>query len=425
LWRAAGWKELPVGKAPEGRVISLRFGPAGKLLAVTQSQGNHQFWDVSAGKTLGRLAGYWFAAIAPDGERVVAGTLKGLVLWQPAGGKILHRFTDKQTFMHSVALSGDGKLLAGAGKGVFLWDARTAALLARFGQEKGDVGFVAFSPDAGTVLSQGPEREYPPGEKSIYLWEAVCGQVRLCLKGQRGGLTAATFSPDGRLLATAGNEQGFRLWDLASGKLAARVDGHRWRVNALAFSADGKYLASGGEDTTVLLWDVRRLVPPRRPAARLSKRRVEALWRELAGDDPEKAYRAIWDLAGDPRHVVPFLKRRLEKGPGAGPDRVRRLIAELDSDEFDTREKASAELEKLGRLVEPALRDGLDRSPSPEVTRRLKSLLRKLKNVRPGPEENRRSRVLEVLERVGTVEVRGLLKSLRTTGRAAPPEDRK
>jgi hypothetical protein len=238
----------------------------------------------------------------------------------------------------------------------------------------------------------------------------------MSLEGEWGKVASAVFSPDGRLLAVAGFDNDFEVWDLASGQRAARVVGHRGRVTALAFAPDGETLASGGVDTTVLAWRVGRLVPRgKRGEPALTERQMEGLWKELAGDDAAKAYRAVWALAGQPGRVEPFLKRKLE-APATSPTRVRRLIAELDSDDFFTRQKASRELERLGRLVEPALREAVRRGQPPEAARRLKILLGKLDRGSLGAEAIRWIRALEVLARAGTPEARRLLERFGTGG---------
>src|SRR5262249_14719126 len=61
----------------------------------------------------------------------------------------------------------------------------------------------------------------------------------------------------------------------------------------------------------------------------------------------------------------------------ASADRLRKLLADLNSDQFTVRENASAELAKLGESAVAGLRDALARDPSPEVARRLKVLLNK------------------------------------------------
>jgi WD40 repeat protein len=62
------------------------------------------------------------------------------------------------------------------------------------------------------------------------------------------------FSPDGSLLATAG--QDLKVWNSATGEGVLAFDGHAGLVVAVDFSSDGSQLVSGGSDTLAKIWDV-------------------------------------------------------------------------------------------------------------------------------------------------------------------------
>jgi WD40 repeat protein len=81
-------------------------------------------------------------------------------------------------------------------------------------------------------------------------WEGV----RLS-DGHTAAVRRAIFSPDGRLLASCGEDSKVIVWDFARRKRLVTLADHTDWVGAVAFSPDGKWLATGSFDKTIIVWD--------------------------------------------------------------------------------------------------------------------------------------------------------------------------
>jgi WD40 repeat protein len=427
LWDTATWRKTATLTARVGVFNSLVTAPAGDALVTIEGESKQTIvcrWDARTGNREKEPVQVksWLSALSStaDGRTLagleVVGPQYNYVRWDAATGKELGRISDPERGRNP-RLSPDGRLLACATykNAAVLWDTETGKPVRKIGTGiAGGRDLIAFSPDGRTIVTgggQGFEGRLPI-QPDIVLWETATGGERLRISPNEGVVTQAAFSPDGRLLATAtSRSEAIRLWDTWTGQEMGRFTGHRGAVWGLSFAPDGRTLASGGADRTLLIWDVSGVRPAKPAVEKLDRAELTRCWDSLARVDAGRAYLALAELARHPDQTEDLLKERLVS-PRVKPEYVARLIGNLDSEDFETRENASKELADLGRLAEGALRKALAGNLSVEARQRIRALLAPLEGNAEDPDQRLLLRVIEVLERLGTPESRRLLDKL-------------
>ncbi|MHB1422943.1 MAG: WD40 domain-containing protein [Gemmataceae bacterium] len=284
----------------------------------------------------------------------------------------------------------------------------------------GGVLAAAVSPD-GRMLATGGQNG------AVRLWERASDKQRRAMYGDTASVRAVAFSADGTVLATGSGNGLLRLWDVATGQRLHVFSGHRGPVVVAAFAGSaftprmrsdsrsesathGSTLLTASVDGTALVWDLPALLEAgRSKVIELSPRQLQALWRDLASDDAPRAYEAMETLVRAAEQTVPFLREQVAP---VSAEKLARRVKELDSDDYATRVRAMNELAEMGKFAEPALRKLLAEKPPLEARRRAEELLEQLDNPSNLTEHLRALRAVEVLERIGTEPARKALQAL-------------
>jgi WD40 repeat protein len=258
----------------DGSVLAaLAFAPDGRALATGGHGKTVRLWEVATGRVRQELTvgdnGVKDLLFTPSGDALVVlgdGDDPPVRLLSPATGNELRRLGAK-TYVTALALSPDGKLLAGAswrdGYALVVWELATGREVRRLTGIHAQVVALAFSADGRRLAAGGggvesprvPAWEWSSGN-TIRVWDVASGQEVSPRGGHEDAILSVAYSPDGKLLTTAGRDNTVRLWDAATGRERTSLIGHQKRVSIVRFSPDGTSLASGSNDGTIRLWDV-------------------------------------------------------------------------------------------------------------------------------------------------------------------------
>lgn len=415
VWELATLRQLPDLDKNRGYPALFNVSSTGTIAAVMFDETVRR-WPLTGGKELKPLPirqGDFpmTVAYAPDGKALAIGYESGLVdIVDADTGKSLPRELMKLTTMvQRLAYSPDGRLLAvGSGQNSSIWlysagSGRQRRLLTHASFPKRGQGTIAFSPDSRMLAVN--------HRRGIVVFELHTGDVRLNITGLTNA-KAAVFSADGRTLIVGSGDNSIRFFDVFGGEERPRLTGNSGIESLVAFP-DGKRLASGCADGTILLWDVADRINVPRPNLPLTERERASLPSLLGDLDSELAWQALARLArADSASAASSLRHRLTPATAPNDVAIQKLIADLDSNAFRTRDRAEKELQRFGPLARPALKQALATKPSDETIERLERLLRRLVDDEPPSHSTFELRALEALERNGGSECRVELQRL-------------
>ena len=215
------------------------------------------------------------ARFSPDGRRVVTSSWDNTArIWNIVGPRAEVKLVGHAGYVNDAVFSpGDGRYVATAGRDnqAILWDSGTGKLIARFGGDRGHRGAVtsvAFDAASRRLVTASQDR-------TAKIWDVQTPRVLLTLGGAlRPGdsptpvaaprirphthtVLCAQFSPDGKRVLTAGEDNRAILWDATTGSPILQLQGHTAAVTSVCFSVNGRRAITGSRDGTAKLWELK------------------------------------------------------------------------------------------------------------------------------------------------------------------------
>ncbi|SFO84919.1 WD40 repeat [Actinomadura madurae] len=276
LWDARVHRQLgttmtslsAVAFSPDGRTLAAP-GPGAGAPGTTEADRAARLWDVATQRQIGdglEPGGppsgqntVFEIGFGPGGRTLITVSAGGVIrVWDTATQRQAGPPVDTGKEGWAVELSPDGRLMAfRTGDVIGFWDlARRREVGPRITFPGGadSVETMSFSPDGTLLATAGNDR-------AVRFFDvAARRQVGRALPNAVGGALTGdlTFSPDGGTLATSPGDGTVRLWDVARRRESgAALTGHTDAVYTTAFSPDGTVLATGSVDESVRLWDLR------------------------------------------------------------------------------------------------------------------------------------------------------------------------
>jgi WD40 repeat protein len=231
----------------DASVRAIAFSPDGRWIATGSADRSVRLWDAATGRALGRPLAHPGAVrsvrFSPDGGHLLTVASGGPArLWSHRQGEPAARPLEHPGSIRAAAFSPDGQMVltAGGDGSIRFWNASTGKGCGPVLRHRSAVVFALFSPDGKTVLSGSTDR-------TAALWEVATG-MRLHECAHPGPLRSGAFRADGTMVVTGDEDRTAIIWHTGTGRPIGAPLRHDSAVTAAVFSPDGRLVLTSSAD---------------------------------------------------------------------------------------------------------------------------------------------------------------------------------
>lgn len=242
-------------------IMSIAISSNGKLMAEAMTDGTTILRDADSWAEIRRVntndKALWHVTFDSDASRFATSSSDGFArIYNTATGELVTELRHEKTQVYSASFSPDGKRLATSVLSyVDIWDTEKGELVRTLKGhvERPPVPRVTYSPDGKLLASAS-------WDNHVIVWDAETGEPIHTLGSGYGGAVytpynAVVFSPDGKNLCACSGNKTISVWNVADGKLINDWRAHDQTIFALEYSHDGSRIASAGVDGRVRVWN--------------------------------------------------------------------------------------------------------------------------------------------------------------------------
>jgi WD40 repeat protein len=202
---------------------------------------------------------------------------------------VIVQFTGHTGTIYAVACSNDGRLVAsGSGDNTLrIWDINTGQETVAPVKHKGDVLSVSCSPTEPIVVTASTNK--------LHMIDLNTGEV-VGQADHSHNVYEVEFSPDGRNVASGGNDNRAYFYEAKSGKLLGSGEWQAGDISAIAYNPSGSPVAIGSADRRLKTYDseTRRRIIETRAEANITSLAFSADGTRLLSSDIDGGLR-VWN----------------------------------------------------------------------------------------------------------------------------------